>query len=113
MAWAVPAYTEWINKNPDRVATVDRRENTRHYTVENLRIVSREENNLNRESARGANAPPGTAWCGGTCKRYLSVENFSKNRTEENGLQAVCKACFSVLRRNWRAKKKQEMLQNE
>jgi len=33
------------------------------------------------------------AWCA-TCKTFLSKEEFNKNRSRWNGVQAVCRKCF-------------------
>jgi len=37
--------------------------------------------------------PEGTAWCR-RCKAFLSIEEFSRNRTRWNGLQVWCNKCI-------------------
>ena len=37
--------------------------------------------------------PEGTAWCR-RCKAFLSVQQFSRNRTRWNGLQSWCNSCL-------------------
>lgn len=93
LAWAIPAYIEWMGAN-DGTPSVDRIDPNGHYEIKNIRILERGENCRISRRHPNVSAPDGKAWCG-TCKTYLPSDNFYHCARTFNGLQGRCKSCLN------------------
>lgn len=90
MAWAVPAFSRWMTRNPDKVASVDRRDNDGHYDIGNIRIIEKMANQLRSTRYRNLNGcPKGKSWCS-WCKAYHARKEFNP-ANNKNGLQTMCR----------------------
>ena len=89
ITWAIPEIDAWIKANPTDIPSVDRRENSGHYEISNLRIISLSENSRLQAAHKNVHAPNGMAWCGG-CQDYLPRYEFWNNVSAKHGLQYLC-----------------------
>lgn len=97
MAWAVPAFTEWMSQNPGLRPSVDRINVPGHYEIGNVRVLELGENCRLAAKNKNVHAPDGKAWCG-SCKKYKLCEQFEKNRSTPHGLQSRCRKCRAAQR---------------
>lgn len=98
IAWAVPAFAQWMKNNPGVTGSVDRQDPSGHYEIGNLRVISLGDNCRLRRTNYNVHAPTGQAWCG-KCRTYKSTTDFEKNRSKPHGLQNHCRQCRSTARR--------------
>lgn len=92
MAWAIQAFTTWIDANPNGIPSVNRIIDTVGYVVENLEVISAGDNSQQRPFNRNVHAPLGLAWCA-RCKEYLPRSKFRVSLTRAHGLEHHCKTC--------------------
>ncbi len=105
MVWAVPAFTFWQEKHPDKVASVDRISTEGHYELGNIRLIEKVRNQLRSTRYKNLNGcPKGKAWCCG-CKAYHATKLFSASSKTPNGLQPMCREAHSKYMRKYRARK--------
>lgn len=107
LEWAIPAYTEWMHRNPNETPSIDRIDPAKHYETGNLRIIERGENARLASNHPNVHAPEGKAWCH-SCDQYLPKGSFWKCKTNFNGLQKRCIPCqrASILRSKERSANK-------
>lgn len=85
LAWAIPEFSRWLRDRPEQTACIDRSDNTGHYEIGNLRLVTLPESNRNRiHKGKPKRDPAGLHWCR-ECGRLLPIEQFYK------GHGALCK----------------------
>lgn len=107
MAWAVPAYTAWMEAHPGQSPSLDRVDETGHYEVGNLQLLTIPENTAKTRKAVNHAAPPGTKFCG-RCREYKPFADFRKAPDGSKatfGLFGWCAAC-SRAREQERSKKR-------
>lgn len=90
--WAIPEYKKWMRNNPNMTPSLDRIDPSKHYSINNIRIIERGENCRLSRNHMNVHAPNGTAWCH-SCKEYLDISYFWKSKSSYNGLQKRCKQC--------------------
>lgn len=78
--WAIPALAKWREENPGERHSLDRVDDSKHYSLDNIRFLEVGENSRRRKFNKNSKAPTGTAWCGGH-KKYLPIEFFHKAKT--------------------------------
>lgn len=92
LEWAIPAYSEWMDKNPNQTPSLDRIDPAGHYELGNIRILERGHNSsLNRQN-KNVHASINEAWCH-KCESYLPAKDFWASKSNFNGLQHRCKTC--------------------
>jgi hypothetical protein len=91
LAWAVPAYTEWLAANPGKVASIDRIRSEGHYEIGNLQILEHVENARRSSHLKNLKAPGGMAWCSGH-RAYLPKGEFYAH-TRRHGVSSECQQC--------------------
>lgn len=111
LAWALPAYAEWMQANLGLTPSLDRIKPAGHYEIGNLRILERGENSRLATGNLNVHAPEGMAWCGGQCKRYLPQSAFQRMQRAFNGLQKRCRECQNAAVRQTSATKRRAAAQ--
>lgn len=102
MSWAVPAFEQWFAKHPDKVPSVDRKNNDGHYELGNIRLLEKVKNQLRSARYKNVNnCPPGKAWCSG-CTDYHPKTVFGKCSRTPNGLQSMCRKAHKEYMRKYR-----------
>ncbi len=112
LAWVVPVLTQWQVDNPDKSPSIDRKENSGHYELSNIRLLSVSDNSKRQRIARIDATPAGQAWCR-RCKNYQPVANFYPDRRRRGGRRSCCKECLRREREHDRAQKKLQMTQSQ
>lgn len=107
LEWAIPEYEGWMADNPNQTPSLDRIDPSQHYSLGNLRILSRGENTRLARNHKNVHAPSGKAWCG-VCRRYLPTNSFWKNSVAFNGKQSRCKTCQATAVSNSRVRVRQD-----
>lgn len=92
--WYIREYTEFVKKHPDIKPVTDRIDNKGHYELNNIRLVTHQQNCVNTSRAKQANAPDGTKWCS-KCKMYLLPEHFTPKA------KYLCKECANTYAIKW------------
>ncbi len=98
LQWAIPRYAAWPHEHPGVTPSVDRIVTPGHYSIDNIRILSLDENRRGARTVRHRHAPPGTGWCS-RCRDYLPVDQFYKRRkpsVSPSGLAGYCIECTRV-----------------
>jgi hypothetical protein len=95
LMWAIPEYTKWMAENPGETPSLDRKDPSQDYCIENIRVLERGENNRLAKTNKNVHAPFGMAWCHG-CKAYLPSGTFWGSSGSYNGLQHRCKTCQTL-----------------
>jgi len=98
LQWALPLYTSFIEKNPDKSPSVARKGDKGHYELGNIEIISMEENR-SRQEAKLLLKPDGTKLCSRCEEVKIAEGNFSKNKSRPDGLCHWCKPCMSEYRK--------------
>lgn len=100
-AWAIPQYEAFIRDNPGVMPSVDRIDTTKHYSLDNIRVISMDANNR-RKKGEPCDGPPGTTWCN-ACRQHLPVAMFHFARGRYN---AKCRPCLNAYHRQyWKEKR--------
>lgn len=107
ISWVKPRITKWWRDNPKATPSIDRKKNSGHYELSNLRIISLSENSRLQQAHKNVYAPQGKAWCA-FCRRYYPESNFYKNKNAPHGLQFCCKKCSSYKNKESRMRKKRK-----
>lgn len=100
MAWAVPAFTEWMKANPEQVPSVNRIDDNQGYILENLEVIEWGENSRRRPWNKNVHAPKGYAWCS-RCGQYLECHLFRSAVEMANGLASSCRECERTYHREY------------
>lgn len=95
LAWAVPEYSRWMKRNPEKIPSIDRRNQDGHYELGNIRIIEFAKNSRRKKWNKNVNAPTGQAWCC-DCKSYKLKEDFCKDKTSFHGVSYICRSCAKV-----------------
>ncbi len=98
IAWAIPQYKSWFAEYPGITPSIDRIDSNGDYEINNLRLLSRYDNIQAASWYKNRIAPRGMAWCG-SCKSYLLITRFWKDRQKKNGLGTYCMDCLRVKRK--------------
>lgn len=76
VAWCVPVIESWWRCNPGKKPSIDRIDDTKHYSTENVRVLEVGENSRRRGYNKNSKAPKGKAWCSGH-KDFIDIGLFS------------------------------------
>ena len=98
LGWAVPVLEDWIKTKTIETASLDRIEDTDHYILGRMQIISKSQNTRKCSKNKNVHAPEGMAWCS-QCKFYLKRDEFTKSTKQHHGLNYLCKY-HSRLRNN-------------
>lgn len=105
--WVIPELERWIKDGKplhgQYGASLDRKDNSGHYEITNLQIISKADNSRKKSDNRNINPPIGKAWCG-SCKDYLLTDQFWKDSKNQHGLQYNCKVCRKKMFQNWKSR---------
>ena len=90
VSWVIPELESWCQTLPIQEVSLDRISNDGHYEIGNLQLLTKSDNSRKTRKNKNVVAPVGQAWCS-MCKKYLTVDNFYKDRRTMNGLRHICK----------------------
>lgn len=93
LAWAIPEYERFQANHPDMSPCVSRFEDTGHYELDNIEIISVAENRA-RQKAILLLKPDGTKLCS-MCREIKNGAMFAKSRRRPDGLSHQCRRCRS------------------
>lgn len=99
LAWAVPAFSEWLAANSGR-PSVNRIDDSRGYEAGNLEIIEVGENSRRRPWNKNIHAPEGTAWCS-RCKAYLPITAFDRSSRGPLRVKHFCTNCRRTYMREY------------
>ena len=108
MAWSIPAYAKWVSDgNSIESGSVDRVEDTGHYEIGNLQIITLVENTRKQKRNKNVHAPAGEAWCPG-CKKHKPKSEFYVDPKSWTGVSCRCKKHHNAYQREYYRKRRQE-----
>jgi hypothetical protein len=104
VAWSVPRYEKFIEKNPGISPSVSRFGDIGDYEIGNIEIISFVDNRA-KQKFKNRLRPDGTKPCA-KCERILPQNEFSKRTRNFDGLDQWCKSCSNQACRDYRKKKR-------
>lgn len=83
-------FVEWFMQNDFEGASVDRIDNTKDYSMDNIQMISLADN-VRKDKVKARN---GVCECY-KCKQTKPLELFAKDNRRQNGHSTICKECDS------------------
>ncbi len=96
--WFSVACKKFVEENPGVTPSVDRKNNNKHYSLDNIQIISLAENSKTKPSNRNIHAPDGQAWCA-LCQQLKPKSEFHKNKAQRGGIASYCRNCMSEVKK--------------
>ena len=81
-------FVKWFMEHDFEGASVDRIDNTKDYTLDNIQLIPLAEN-IRKDKVK---AKDGMCECF-VCKQVKPLELFAKDKRRKNGHSTICKAC--------------------
>lgn len=106
LAWAIPRYARWLKTRPNDTPSLDRKDSTKHYSLDNIRLLEWGENAQLASRNVNVHAPDGLAWCS-EHRRYFPKTEFHKSAGTHNGVSNRCKLCVKNYQAGYYANKRQ------
>ena len=83
-------FINWFMVNDFEGASVDRIDNTKNYSLDNIQMIPLSENRVKDK----IKAKDGMCECY-MCKEVKPIESFAKDKRRKNGYATICKRCDS------------------